>query len=111
TDDGARFVGDRARGVAKKPRNFEPEDEGSSDRNPQRPVPGERQHGERRRDNNTKQREDDELGEPIAGEAETIAPAKGIIFGAKPVAADVADILEVARIDDIVRAVGALALA
>src|SRR2546421_10236618 len=74
-------------------------------------MPGNSHDHEWRGDDEKKQREDDKLGKAIAGEAEAVAPAERGIRGMKPVAADVAGGLQVARVHGVVGPVGAIALA
>src|SRR5262249_27971965 len=56
------------------------------------------------------QAEADDLGQAGAGQPQPAAPGEAVVLRAKPVAADVAAELEVARVDDVVATVGAVAL-
>ncbi len=57
------------------------------------------------------QAEADDLGQAGAGQPQPAAPGEAVVLRAEPVAADVAAELQVARVDDVVAAVGTLALA
>src|SRR5439155_6258417 len=45
--------------------------------------------------------EQEQLREPGAGEAQAVAPAEAVVLGAEPVVADVAEVFEIARVDDV----------
>ena len=56
-----------------------------------------------------RQREEQHLREAVAREAESVAIGVGIVFGAEGEAADVARVLEIAGVDDVMWAVRAFA--
>src|SRR5579862_422800 len=106
-----RIAGDRSLGITKKPDNLQPRRDRRCAAYPERPVQEHRSSSQESSQGPQYDRKNYQLSQPRSRETEPAAPLKAVIFGPEPVAADVAEKLEVPRVNDVVRTIRTLALA
>src|SRR5262249_3430573 len=106
-----RVGGDSALRVAEEVQDFKPEKGQDREGQPERPMDEAASQAEQQAETDIHQAEKNNFRQTRPRQSEVGPPAAAVVLLAEPVAADVAVKLQVARVDDVMRAVGAVALA